>query len=429
MRILVLSNIFPPGFIGGYELGALDMARGLVARGHEVEVLTSDYYPDDAGVITDLTVHRFLQCGGLNRNPSDNAALMPDAAFILPRNLRLLAAEIIRFKPDRVLCFNLSGLGTRGILQYLVGIGHRPVLFLMDDIFGGAEQLGGREGYEAVFGASPWLNRTALVFMSQNLQQEVEGSLGRPVSRAAMIPGWVDPGATAGQQPVPEPVTAPAAQGEDIIRFVFASRVAPHKGIEIILSAARSLLDYGHSRFRIDVFGAGDVAQLLQHITAQKLQNHVRYEGCPPKETLLRRYGDYDALLFPTWPREPFGFVVSEAAAAGCIPVMTSGIGAAEWFLHGQDALIIHNDVNGVVTAMLKLMSMGAVERRGMQMRARRTAQRFFSFDEALNRLEGVLVASEAAGEDASSVTPRQARAAEAALSVLTEVWRNPHHG
>jgi glycosyltransferase involved in cell wall biosynthesis len=424
MRILVLSNLFPPGFIGGYELGALDMARGLAARGHQVEVLTSDYYPDDDGAIADLPVRRFLQCGGLNRNPSDDAGLMPGAAFIVPRNLRLLAAEIIRFRPDRVLCFNLSGLGTRGILQYLVGIGHRPVLFLMDDIFGGADQLRGRDGYEAVFGASPWLDKTAVIFMSQNLQQEVEGSLGRPVSRAALIPGWVDPGAAESQPPVP----APAAE-DDLVRFVFASRVAPHKGIEIILSAARSLLDYGHRRFRIDVFGAGDVPQLLQFVTAQKLQNHVRYEGCPPKEALLRRYGEYDALLFPTWPREPFGFVVSEAAAAGCIPVMTSGIGAAEWFLNGQDALIIRNDVNGVVTAMLKLMSMDAGERRRMQQRARRTAQRFFGFGAALDRLEGVLAASGPAGEDASPATPRQARAAEAALSVLTEVWRNPDDG
>ena len=47
MRILLINNIFPPGFLGGYELGALDVARGLQKCGHEVLVLTSDYFPDD----------------------------------------------------------------------------------------------------------------------------------------------------------------------------------------------------------------------------------------------------------------------------------------------------------------------------------------------------------------------------------------------
>ena len=62
MRILLISNIFPPGFIGGYELGALDVARGLQKCGHEVLVLTSDYFPDDENQMLDVPTERVLQC-------------------------------------------------------------------------------------------------------------------------------------------------------------------------------------------------------------------------------------------------------------------------------------------------------------------------------------------------------------------------------
>ena len=41
MKILVLSNLYPPDFIGGYELGCRQVSDALRGRGHEVLVLTS----------------------------------------------------------------------------------------------------------------------------------------------------------------------------------------------------------------------------------------------------------------------------------------------------------------------------------------------------------------------------------------------------
>ena len=41
MRVMILSNIFPPHVRGGYELGLLEVARAFGRVGHEVEVVTS----------------------------------------------------------------------------------------------------------------------------------------------------------------------------------------------------------------------------------------------------------------------------------------------------------------------------------------------------------------------------------------------------
>lgn len=43
MRILVISNLYPPYYIGGYELACKNVADGLRKREHEIVVLTSTY--------------------------------------------------------------------------------------------------------------------------------------------------------------------------------------------------------------------------------------------------------------------------------------------------------------------------------------------------------------------------------------------------
>ena len=42
LRILVITNLYPPQVLGGYERSIADFARLLQHRGHTVLVLTSD---------------------------------------------------------------------------------------------------------------------------------------------------------------------------------------------------------------------------------------------------------------------------------------------------------------------------------------------------------------------------------------------------
>lgn len=41
MKILALTNLYPPDFLGGYELVCCQVVDALGAAGHEVRVLTS----------------------------------------------------------------------------------------------------------------------------------------------------------------------------------------------------------------------------------------------------------------------------------------------------------------------------------------------------------------------------------------------------
>jgi hypothetical protein len=40
MKFLVISNLFPPCYLGGYEIGASWVCQGLKDQGHQVAVMT-----------------------------------------------------------------------------------------------------------------------------------------------------------------------------------------------------------------------------------------------------------------------------------------------------------------------------------------------------------------------------------------------------
>jgi glycogen(starch) synthase len=415
VRVLLISNIFPPGFLGGYELGALDVARGLQRHGHEVQVLTSDYFADDAHEFP-VPAERVLQCTEPSRGLVSARSNLERGLGVNGHNLSMLAQSILRFRPDRVLCFNLMGLGTLGILRYLVSAGLPPVVYLMDDLFFAMRHAPAeRQRVLRTWGDLSFLDAADYVVMSGNLAKQVEASLEITLTRKFLVPGWFNAGQGSSAPPWSEPKPP-----HDGVRFVFASRIAPHKGIDFVLQGARELLAQGLSNFTVDVFGSGNVAQLLQAITAYGVGGHVCYQGCPEKEELAQRLREYDALLFPTHEREPFGFIVSEAAWARCLPVMTAGIGASEWFLDGVDSLKIPPTVPGVTAAMQRLLSMSPAERDCLQRRAQRTAQAHLQFECAMNTIDKVITSR----SYESAVPARALRDTELALGVVADVWR-----
>ena len=59
MRMLVVSNFYPPHHIGGHELACSEAVQALGERGHQVKVLTSSY--GLARPETDGHVYRWLE--------------------------------------------------------------------------------------------------------------------------------------------------------------------------------------------------------------------------------------------------------------------------------------------------------------------------------------------------------------------------------
>ena len=413
MNVLILSNIFPPGFIGGYELGAYDVAQGLHLKGHRVKVLTSDYFLGDGEHNLNLEVERCLQCTTIRHEiiPQDNFL---DHYYNF-HNIRAIGNALRYFKPDVVLAFNMHGLGGISIIQFLQHLHVPLVLYLMDNIFSGVNfdsKL--HRTYERLFGPLNFYKSTYCLAMSRNVVREVEATVRTSLREIDFVPGWVQL-KLLGKREL-------RYHRKSLTRFVFCSRVAPHKGTDVILSAAHELVRQGHTNFTIDIYGAGEVPQFMQRVRALNLGQYVVYKGFLTKQEMLIALTNYDALLFPTWEREAFGFVVSEAASAGALPIITASIGASEWFLDGIDCIKISRNPESLRAAMSLIMSWSDEELVNARRKAMNTGWENFEFSRWLDIIEDRCI--QLARGNLRRPDPAAVRRAESALLLLSSLLR-----
>jgi glycosyltransferase involved in cell wall biosynthesis len=123
MRILVVSNLYPPHHIGGYELGCRDVVERLRARGHSVRVLTSSFRHDNRPV-NETDVERALLFS------LDFECSRPDPKT----ECRILEHTARAFSPEVVYFWNLAGL-CPWLPISARWLGWRTVFFLSDTNF------------------------------------------------------------------------------------------------------------------------------------------------------------------------------------------------------------------------------------------------------------------------------------------------------
>src|SRR3954465_2733660 len=111
MRILVITNLYPPAAYGGYEALCAETSRQL-GEEHEVRVLTTDR----GGLASDRTVLRELTYMPPGRR---NALRAPLVALAAARSVRRLLDS---FKPDLVFVWNGSEL-PQAVLRIAEGSG------------------------------------------------------------------------------------------------------------------------------------------------------------------------------------------------------------------------------------------------------------------------------------------------------------------
>jgi glycogen synthase len=405
LRILMLSNLCPPNWLGGYEIAAFNVARALIARGHEVRLLTT---PGAAGFADDAPfVVRTLQLNWLGRFDDR----LPPAAFEArchasfasnPGNTAQLLTEIARFRPDILYLWNLVGLGGLALVDAANQLGAPWVQHLMDA--GPGEMLDAAHTprrVAAAFGAADAgsLRRGRFVSMSRRLLAELRERYRVDLfDRSEIVPGWVAP---------PERSHGPYRVGGRT-RFVTAGAVQAHKGIGLIVEAARRLVDEGHRDFEIEIYGSGNVPRFVAEAQEQGVADRIAFPGPRTQAELLDIFAERDCFLFPTWPREPFGFAPIEAAAAGCPPILTAECGAAERLVDGVHGWKIRRETAALTEAMRRVIT-GEADAAMTGALGAQLVREDLSFAACLDLIEAILErerrpwAPEAAAEPAQS--------------------------
>jgi glycosyltransferase involved in cell wall biosynthesis len=384
MRILVLTNFYPPQFIGGYELQCQVYAEGLREKGHEVRVLTSRH--GASGIYEH--VHRLLYY----INPADDELNYPSwiprrlsrpyihlqRALNARRNYRITRQTALEFKPDLVFVWNMSAVEATPVLsaQRL----QLPMVFNLGDYWLAKlrRQLGPefslplrlyRTYYRGIANFDE-LDVSYLQIISETLKQHYVNAGFSPDS-LTVIPRGIDPQYIIDEADLPSDFHE---RGDKTIRMMYAGRLDTDKGVHIAIEALGRLSDYPWN-ITLDIMGDGEQAymeHLQDLIQMYGLEKRVNFLGHQPREKVLAAYKKVDLALLPSIWVEPFGNVVLEALAHGVPMIATDQGGPSETITHRENGLLVPpNDAAAMADAIQMLVSepdlMANIRRKGLQ--------------------------------------------------------------
>jgi len=387
VKILAISNLYPPDFIGGYELCCRQVVDGLLARGHDVQVLTTSPRTPCPAVEHVARELELVNCydafGVLHNRPVTRKLTAARAVFVSSHNVHVLLERLRRFQPDVVYLWNLfgtGGLGLVGCLQYLDVpwvwyLGDcvpRMLCSLHEDVL---------SVLAAEFGRYV---RGHFMPVSERVVQEIEAAGVKLNGEIEISPNWV-----LGRQPPPR--QRYYRRGETL-RIVSSGQMGRHKGIHLLVEAAALLRARGYENFHIDLYGKvtdPSVAPLPCELGVEDL---VRFKGLCPQEELVGRYArhEYDLFAFPTWKREPFGCAPLEAAAYGTVMLMSESCGIGEWFVDRVHCLKAARTAEAFAAALADVLD-GRRDLKPIGRRASTVVWRDFRLDRLLPDIESAL--------------------------------------
>jgi glycosyltransferase involved in cell wall biosynthesis len=151
----------------------------------------------------------------------------------------------------------------------------------------------------------------------------------------------------------------------------YAGRLAPEKGVDLLLKACAGLKDIG---WTLQMLGDGPQREPLGHLAAALgIADRVVFLGKAPSTEVVDYYRQFDVLVLPSISRpnwvEQFGRVLIEAMACG-VPVVGSDSGEIPWVI--GDAGMIYPEGNvEALTAVLRELSLDPERRHELAQRGR----------------------------------------------------------
>lgn len=333
MHILVLSNLYPPDVLGGYELLARDVTQVLMHRGHTVEVLTTGLPSGQASVTRTLRLARpFGRPAGRDRLRHVWAGLL---------NARATRAYLrTHAKPQVALVMSLRRLGLAP-LRVLRQAGIPFVLTVNDDwpvAYSAGPSPRGRARLgqwldEVLVPARTWrgLSTEHVLYLSEAVRRAVREA-GAPLASGDVQSQGVDlslftPRAFRPMRPK--------------LRLLCVGRLHPSKAPEVALEALAVLRQRAVPAtltFVGEAHAPSFQTALQQRARALGVEPLVTWAGKRPREQLPALYHEADVLLFLSrLEHEGQGLTYLEAMACG-LPVVASPSGGAREFLERHDA-------------------------------------------------------------------------------------------
>ena len=378
MRILFLSNFYPPYEHGGYEQLCREVADGLAEQGHEVAVVTSDYGADDRSA-PDSGIFRVLHTEVDMRPYRGQLDFFFNRKQRLKETLSRFEEVVDAFKPEILFVWSMWNLPRELLIQAEGRPELKVVYYLADywptlpDAYTLHWQERPRRGYLAL--PKRLLAKIALAghpgynVPGQNLSGLLKFKYafcvsaavrlhlveaGFPLQNAQVIYNGIDlgPFLRAGQRRDWQPAL-------DELSLVYAGRLAENKGVHTAIEGVDRLIRQGR-RVRLTLVGSGPAEYIarLQELSRQLgVSDRINFYGAVPREQMPELMARFDVLVFPSIWQEPLARIVQEAMAIGLVVVGTEVGGMKEILQDGVNGLTFPaGDADALAGCVAQLM-------------------------------------------------------------------------
>jgi len=367
MKILVLTEAYPPHHSGGYELRCSDVLEGLKEKGHSIVVLTNRCpHPK-------CTLHPFEE--GIKRI----LHLRQDAGSVFTQirwdcmDLRYIDKFVGQYAPDMIYLWHIQNL-SNAILPYF---SNRSIPIVYDEGGSGLIHLfrvyqRGLYFYkneedrflkkllkEWVYRISRFVSFNLInpewhwpenmrIYFNSNASKENTLSHGVEVNQAAVIPSGIDISKFPFQN---------HNRPGNPIKIIVPSRIKKEKGIQDVVCLALKLREKGIS---VEITIVGKVqsfeyySEIQQSIRENGIGNAITFSTMVDQEHLSRLYRDNDFCFFPSYFKSGFSRVPLEAMASGCPVVSYGNEGSGEIIWDWENGFVVEE---GNLTAVEKIIT------------------------------------------------------------------------
>lgn len=352
MKILVISNLYPPHGIGGYEERCLYTVESLRARGHDVHVLTSNHQMEGRDHSGEKQVLRELRIHGFYGHPW----LPIRKLYELEKtNQQRLRAALDSIQPDVVQVWNMGGLSKS--LLHTLEAEPTPLVYDVSDHWiarslkadvwlswwndpGSMARLclrtlAGLSGWrKSISRQVPTRSVRALkfenIYFCSQFMRDQTASNGYPVAHGKVVYCGVETELFARKTNYAPPR-----------KFIWVGRLAEDKDPITAIKGFLRAREASELPLELDLYGRGDpayTAHLMAEIEKAEAGDFVRLRSAQHGE-MRGIYSHYDAYIFSSNWGEPFALTPLEAMSAGVPVIMCPDGGDAELVEDGYNAL------------------------------------------------------------------------------------------
>lgn len=344
MKILMISNLYPPKVQGGYEILCQQVSSRLAKLGHEVSVLCSTMNLEEAQTSTDIQVLPQLML--VEEFPKPVTANRFAQLRVFNHNHKVCTQAIHSVKPDVILVWSQLRL-TISATKACEESGIPTLWTANDDHLKGFVALTDKDNLRGRIKSVARSTLFSKLFLGKEqslpsicISENLKGNLKKA--------GVCTTNMKVIYQGVEKPLNPPKTRTRDRkdIDLLYVGQIHHYKGVHTILEALlriQTSSNIGGVRLRVVGKGNPEYTESLASM-ARKSNLNVNFLGYQSHENLGKIYQESDCLVFPSIWDEPFGLSHLEAMANGLAVISTSHGGPAEFLKHKINSMLFEKE-------------------------------------------------------------------------------------